>query len=91
MSFNSRLKKLEHAFGRAPCTICRDWWKGPGVMRNETDPPVYHDPDVCPSCGRKCPEGLVLEIVICEQIIGSRPDEEVDSLTLGDVATFPPG
>jgi hypothetical protein len=39
MSLQSRLKKLEQAFGKAPCPICRDWWKGPVVMRDETDPP----------------------------------------------------
>jgi hypothetical protein len=73
MSLNSRLKKLEQAVGKAPCSICRDWWKGPVVMRDETDPPAHRDPDVCPSCGRKCPEGLILEIVICEQTIPSGP------------------
>jgi hypothetical protein len=42
-------------------------------MRNETDPPAHHDPEVCPECGRKRPEGLILEIVICEQIVPPRP------------------
>jgi hypothetical protein len=76
MILQSRLKKLEKAVGEAPCPVCRDWWKGPVVLRDEADPPAYRDPDVCPSCGRKRPEGLILEIVICEQIVPSRPDEE---------------
>jgi len=73
MSLNSRLKKLEKAVGAAPCSMCRDWWNGPIVMRDETDPPAPRDPDVCPKCGRKCPEGRIFEIVICEQIVPPRP------------------
>jgi hypothetical protein len=42
-------------------------------MRDETDPPAHRDPDVCSSCGRKCPEGLILEIVIAEEIIPPQP------------------
>jgi hypothetical protein len=77
MSLNSRLKKLEEAVQAAPCSICRDWWKGPVVIRDETDPPAYRDPDVCPSCGRKPPEGLILEIVIARQTDPPRPFAEV--------------
>jgi hypothetical protein len=66
------LEKLEKVVGRAPCSICRDWWKGPVVIRDDTDLPVYRDPDVCPSCGQKRPEGLILEIVICEQIVAAK-------------------
>jgi hypothetical protein len=73
MSLNSRLKKLEQAVGKSSCSMCRDWWKGPVVMRDETDPPAHRDPDVCPSCGRKRPEGLILEIVICEQTVPPGP------------------
>jgi hypothetical protein len=76
MSLQSRLKNLEEAVGAAPCSICRDWWTGPIVMRNETDPPARHDPDVCPSCGRKRPEGLILEIVITEEIVPTPFTEE---------------
>jgi hypothetical protein len=68
MSLKSRLEKLEKIVGEAPCPTCRDWWQGPIVMRNETDPPARRDPDVCPTCGRKPPEGLILEIVIAEQV-----------------------
>ncbi len=69
MTLKSRLKKLEQAIGKAPCSVCCDWWNGPIVMRNETDPPAHRDPDVCPSCGRKCPSDRILEIVISEEII----------------------
>jgi len=77
MSLNSRLKKLEQAVGSAPCSICRDWWNGPIVMRNETDPPAHRDPDVCPSCGRKCPAGRIFEIVMARQTDPPRPFVEV--------------
>jgi hypothetical protein len=76
MSLNSRLKKLEQAVGALPCSICRDWWTGPVVIRNDTDPPAPRDPDLCLNCGRKRPEGLIHEIVICEQIVPPQPDEE---------------
>ena len=73
MTLKSRLMRLEKAIGEAKCTVCRDWWTGPIVIRDETDPPAHRDPDVCPSCGRKRPEGLILEIVICEQVVPPRP------------------
>jgi hypothetical protein len=73
MSLNSRLKKLEQVLGAARCSICRDWWKGPIVIREETDPPAPRDPDRCPSCGRKHPVGLILEIVMAEQTVPPRP------------------
>ncbi len=72
MTLKSRLKKLEQAVGKAPCSVCCDWWKGPVVIRDETDPPAHHDPDVCPRCGRERPEGLILEIVIAEQTVPPR-------------------
>ena len=73
MSLKSRLEKLEKIVGKTPCLVCRDWWNGPIVTRNETDPPAHRDPDVCPECGRKRPEGLVLEVVIAEQVVPARP------------------
>jgi hypothetical protein len=76
MSLNSRLKKLEKAVGSAPCSVCRDWWKGLIVMRNETDPPAHHDPVVCPECGRKRPAGT-FEIVMARQTDPPRPFVEV--------------
>ena len=76
MTLKSRLKKLEDAVGRLPCPICRDRWNGPIVMRNETDPPAYPYPDVCPECGRTRPEGRIFEIVIAEQVVMTRPDVE---------------
>jgi hypothetical protein len=63
MLLNSRLKKLEKAVRVAPCSICRDWWTGPIVVREDTDPPAPQDPDGCSSCGRHRPEGLILEVV----------------------------
>ena len=66
MSLKSRLDKLEKIVGRAPCFICRDWWQQPMVIRNEKDPPAVRDPDICPGCGRQCPD-VVFEIVIGEQ------------------------
>jgi hypothetical protein len=77
MSLNSRLKKLEQAVGAAPCSICCDWWNGPIVMRNETDPPAHHNPVVCPECGRKRPEGRIFEIVMARQTDPPRPFVEV--------------
>src|SRR6266851_2784637 len=49
--------------GKAPFPICYDWWEGPVVIREETDPPGPLDPDRCSSCGRQRPEGLILEMV----------------------------
>jgi hypothetical protein len=63
MSLQSRLKKLEQTIGKAPCPICYDWWKGPVVIREETDPPAPWNPDRCSRCGRQRPDGLILEIV----------------------------
>ena len=76
MTLKSRLKKLEQTVAKAPCSVCCDWWKGPVVIRDVTDPPAYRYPDVCPSCGRKPPEGLILEIVISEEIIPPTFTEE---------------
>jgi hypothetical protein len=67
MSLRSRLEKLEMLVERAPCEICRDWWQQPIVLRDENDPPMPRDPDVCPGCGRECPKDRIFEIVISEQ------------------------
>jgi hypothetical protein len=63
MNLIRRVQKLERAIRMVPCTICRDWWQGPVVIREDTDPPAPRDPDRCSSCGRKRPEGLVLEVI----------------------------
>src|SRR5207245_10976122 len=62
MSLKHRLKKLEKAIGTLPCSTCREWWQQPLVIRDETDPPVPRDPDLCLSCGRQCPRDTVFEI-----------------------------
>jgi len=63
MTLVRRVQKLERAVRMMPCTICRDWWKGPVVIREETDPPAPRDPDRCSNCGRQRREGLVSEII----------------------------
>jgi hypothetical protein len=77
MSLKHRLKKLEKAIGTLPCSICREWWQQPIVIRDETDPPVPRDPDLCPSCGRQYPKDRIFEIVICEQVVPPQPFMEV--------------
>jgi hypothetical protein len=79
MALKHRLKKLEKAIGTLPCSICREWWQQPVVIRDETDPPVPRDPDLCPSCGRQCPKDRIFEIVICEQVVTPRHFVEPDN------------
>ena len=73
MKLRSRLKKLEKTVGRAPCDTCRNWWEQPPVIRDEKEPPVPRDPDLCPKCGRLCPKDKIFEIVICEQVVSAVP------------------
>jgi hypothetical protein len=63
MILRRRVEKLERAARSGIYPICRDWWVGPIVIREDTDPPAPRSPDRCSSCGRQRPEGLILEIV----------------------------